>query len=242
MQARIDRMDELGQMIIKTSAILGMSFSRRMLDTMLPKRITSETVNECMTKIGRELVFCCAYADNKHYVPKSNKPQKYDCKCVGSTQQINDCKMLVFKSSTLQETAYEMYTESLRRKIHIKAGRYLEAQAHRCPSCGGGDFIPDEAVTVSANAAQAANDQAMNMPPEDINTLDIVYKKRRSSSANSQSPIFKMRKQVMMAESSAAAQDTQEKAVTETGAVDVIEPIHNMSSDQFLTEKRKYTL
>ena len=58
-QARIDRMEELEQMIIKTSAILGMAFSRRMLDTILPKKITQKMVQDCMHLIAESSIFCC---------------------------------------------------------------------------------------------------------------------------------------------------------------------------------------
>ena len=199
MQARIDRMDELGQMIVKTSAILGMSFARRMLDTMLPKKITATMVQRCMRQIADEQIFACALlAENQataaaeHVSAVQQRGAQFLCHCPRSTAQaqkertINDCQTLCFKSSLLQETAYEMYTESLRRKIHIKAARYLEAQAHKCSACGGGDFIP---------ATQSLPSQTM--PPENLELLEVRRRSQRTSTGGPpqvRNPISKLRK------------------------------------------------
>ena len=217
MQARIDRMDELGQMVVKTSAILGMSFSRRMLDTLLPKKITASTVQRCMREIGDEQIFGCALVAEKqpqHSGTVQQRGAQFECACPGTAvstmreKTINDCQTLCFKSSTLQETAYEMYTESLRRKIHIKAARYLESQAHKCNACGGGDFMPS-----------ALSPPSQEMPPEDIATLEVRARSARSGSASSsvKSPISKLRKASLMVDTAATAEATKSHSQQGTG-------------------------
>ena len=93
-QARIDRMEELEQMIIKTSAILGMAFSRRMLDTILPKKITQKMVQDCMHLIAESSIFCCDSLLDNTQVDLYNICLMFTCKEAwrGSSTYLTCCQ------------------------------------------------------------------------------------------------------------------------------------------------------
>ena len=59
-QARIDRMEELDQTIIKTAAVLGLMFPRRMLEAILQVRVSSEGVSDSLERLAKAGVFACA--------------------------------------------------------------------------------------------------------------------------------------------------------------------------------------
>ena len=54
---------------------------------------------------------------------------------------IDDCEMLQFVHTYIQETAYGLWTESQRKALHEASALFLESQAHKCKNCGGGGFI-----------------------------------------------------------------------------------------------------
>ena len=58
------------------------------------------------------------------------------------TQPISNCRYLRFTSTLMQETAYDLFLSDQRRRLHRTAALYLESQAHKCDSCGGGEFLP----------------------------------------------------------------------------------------------------
>ena len=190
MQGRIDRMNEIGQMLVKTAAILGFRFPRRMLNAMMPKKVTPGQIYACMEVICQEHIFACAAAFTN--TSGTNLAQglksKFVCQCVMdkpiAERRINDCKWLCFRSATLQETAYEMYTEALRRKIHIKAARYMETNAHRCTACGGGEFLSPYSVQ------------------EESGPQGHGYKRH---SLVSKEPVSKLRKTVLLADTRSTA-------------------------------------
>lgn len=42
----------------------------------------------------------------------------------------------------MQETAYEVLLQNQRIELHVSCAKFLEDQTYKCPSCGGGDFVP----------------------------------------------------------------------------------------------------
>ena len=51
------------------------------------------------------------------------------------------CMCLKFTNTYMQETAYALWLEDQRRALHERAAMFLESQAHKCRSCGGGGFV-----------------------------------------------------------------------------------------------------
>ena len=60
---------------------------------------------------------------------------------------MQNSQFVVFQAASTQETAYEMFTQESRKTLHIGAAQFLEAQAHKCQACGGGDFITQLMIT-----------------------------------------------------------------------------------------------
>ena len=192
MQSRIDHMNEVGQMVVKTAAILGFRFPRRMLNAMMPRKVTPGQLQKCFEMISHENIFACAAAFTN--MSGTNLAQgmksKFTCHCNMpkpiAERNISDCKWLCFRSATLQETAYEMYTEGLRRNIHIKAARYMETNAHRCTACGGGEFLSPFAA-------------------DDVNTEGQSWKRH---SLVTKEPVSKLRKNVLLSNTRSSAPST----------------------------------
>lgn len=46
-----------------------------------------------------------------------------------------------FCTPLLREGAYELWLEDQKKALHLKCATFLEHKAHKCRSCGGGDFI-----------------------------------------------------------------------------------------------------
>lgn len=154
-QARIDHMAEIDQMIVKTAAVLGLNYPRKMLDALLDERITEIKINESLARLTENGYFECGSQPSdgsqqpqqvttvalSKRLSKVEKTFVYTCHCLNSQGCAATCQQLRFQWATIQETAYEMYTENLRRQLHVKAAKFLELQAHKCQICGGGDFV-----------------------------------------------------------------------------------------------------
>ena len=155
-QARIDRMEEMDQMIVKTAAVLGLSFPKKMLRSLLDKKLQRQKLNEALARLAENGIFDCAAPgqDNAstHLLPSreierkthnsDKKNFKYICHCPNTKPDrentLEHCILLGFQTATIQETAYEMFTENLRRQLHVKAAEFIEFQPIKCPGCGGG--------------------------------------------------------------------------------------------------------
>ena len=121
-QARIDRMKELDQLVVKNASILGMSFPRVMLKAILPSSTTEDILRKALRRMADSGIFVCASrwkaASAKASILKeSNKGDKNVCECPnenGATVErpLYECKYMRFQSASTQETAYQMYLES----------------------------------------------------------------------------------------------------------------------------------
>lgn len=79
-------------------------------------------------------VYCGCYADEMTKVINLSRlmtpsgPKKH-------------CLYLKFVNTYVQETTYSLWLEDQRKELHEKAAMFLESQAHKCKSCGGGGFV-----------------------------------------------------------------------------------------------------
>ena len=51
------------------------------------------------------------------------------------------CLHLKFVNTYVQETTYSLWLEDQKKELHERAAMFLESQAHKCKSCGGGGFV-----------------------------------------------------------------------------------------------------
>ena len=148
-QARIDRMEELDQLIIKTAAILGMSFPRPVLEAVLPENIPGLRFSNSLQRLSDCGIFICAYPIYGRGASQCKSRELIKtatCVCpledgASVEKPMQECQFICFYSASIQETTYDMFLENTRRKLHLKAAQFLESQAHKCGACGGGNFL-----------------------------------------------------------------------------------------------------
>ncbi|XP_029438115.1 adenylate cyclase type 10-like [Rhinatrema bivittatum] len=58
------------------------------------------------------------------------------------------CKVMRFCSPLLQETACELWSGEQLKALHLRCANFLENYAHKCSSCGGGNFIFGHSLVV----------------------------------------------------------------------------------------------
>ncbi|XP_046753179.1 LOW QUALITY PROTEIN: adenylate cyclase type 10-like [Diprion similis] len=151
-----DALSPLDQLLLKTAAVLGETFNRYMLTTLLE----STTEREFALAIKRlyELkILACAMGDFKRnsgamvHLRKFrniNTSSEIRCACTGIaiTEACADlpkyasCGLIRFKISMFRDTMYRLLTENHKVEIHDKALKYLQQRTRRCEACGGGHF------------------------------------------------------------------------------------------------------
>ncbi len=164
---RIDRLSPPGQMSLKCASVIGTTFSKPMLGAIVPNSnpvVFHQSLN-ALTEAG--MIECAAAAQvrNMHtdidtrsglHLPLDDP--NLDCPCLhrgyfhvkpsSSSRHhitvhppLDECHLLQFVHTYLQETAYALWTETQRKALHESAAVFLENQAHKCTNCGGGGFI-----------------------------------------------------------------------------------------------------
>ncbi|XP_071962575.1 adenylate cyclase type 10-like [Antedon mediterranea] len=167
LMARIDRMKPSEQMVVKCAAILGVTFTRKMLEVIVPNCNTRKLRRSLQT-LMQTRVFECATppsdaTQTRRLSVKISSQQGYsnrmkgqiECYCRGTEDDatedweesfqclpITSCRFLRFCSTLMQETAYGLFLINQRKTLHEQSAVFLESQAHKCKHCGGGDFIP----------------------------------------------------------------------------------------------------
>ena len=133
-QARIDRMGEAEQMILKCAAILGMTFHREMLECLLPDRyrvVLTMALNRLAAQDILECLWLKFYIKSESYdITSDVELAQPGCRC--PNRRGSSCQAFRFLSHTTQETAYEMFVESSRQSLHLLAAQFLESRNHTC--------------------------------------------------------------------------------------------------------------
>ena len=207
---RIDHMSPSEQMTLKCAATVGTSFSRAMLEAVVPNcnaQVFHRSLNT-LAEVG--IIECaiaaevrnmhsdihsrsvhhlpiddpnlhCACLSQKHHATSLHVPHKH-----GNTSHIHppvdECEMLQFVHTYIQETAYGLLTESQRRALHESAALFLESQAHKCKNCGGGGFI---AGGHQPNYERKASKSATPAGRAFVGTTNVRNKLRRRSTVGS---------------------------------------------------------
>lgn len=165
-------MDTTDQMVVKCASILGVSFTQTLLCNVLPK-VSTGRLGSSIRRLMNQFIFVCDQRRQMVGPSMSSSDESAElteCTCkemLPKNAPDTDvyCQWLRFVSSTVQETAYEMFVENTRQHLHRSAALYYEQQAHRCQACGGGNFLSDanlEPNTSSTNM-HADEEQQRNM-------------------------------------------------------------------------------
>ncbi|CAH1791954.1 unnamed protein product [Owenia fusiformis] len=211
MMARMDRMEPSDQMLIKCASIIGAKFSRKMVEVIMPnqipekikasiKRLMESGILECASDSLAQMKESKIWNQNSGGIGKdihalSLLTSKAECYCPrpdgkpGPNDSVTNCQFLRFHNGLMQETAYETFLGEQRRMLHIEAAGFLESQAHKCPSCGGGEFIAWQSLNnvVAERNRRESNVKEMNKHPKSITRgsikVDRQFKRDRRSSA-----------------------------------------------------------
>ena len=207
---RIDHMSPSEQMTLKCAAVVGTSFNRAMLEAVVPNH-NPQVFHQSLNTLAEVGIFECAVAAevrnmhsdihsrSVHHLP--NDDPNLHCNCLsqkhhatslhvphkhGITSHIHppvdECEMLQFVHTYIQETAYGLLTESQRRALHESAALFLESQAHKCKNCGGGGFI---AGGHQPNYERKASKSATPAGRAFVGTTNVRNKLRRRSTMGS---------------------------------------------------------
>ncbi|CAD5120287.1 DgyrCDS8863 [Dimorphilus gyrociliatus] len=135
-QAQLDRLNQAEEIFIKYAAVCGRTFERFLLQTIAEKFLSDYTAKfqRIIQNLTENEFFCCAnFPEEASFNPKL-------CYCYperGPLKSTSTCPCLTikFKSDIVQQAAYEMVLESLRRKIHKEIVFYFEKSDKKCPAC-----------------------------------------------------------------------------------------------------------
>ncbi|OWF53352.1 adenylate cyclase type 10-like isoform X2 [Mizuhopecten yessoensis] len=133
---RIDSMRASEQLIVKCAAVLGTSFSRDMVETILPK-VQRVKARKCFKQLAFNGIFECANIPAGRYnqmMQGRDDTISWDtCYCVKEENlYVRDlCNKMRFRNALIQQTAYETLMESQRLELHAKSAEYLEKQADK---------------------------------------------------------------------------------------------------------------
>lgn len=177
---RIDHMSATEQMTLKCAAILGTSFTRTMLQAIVPN-YSSASFHAALNTLAQAGIIECAVAAEARSLQSDLQTRSKDqlplddpqhhCPCLHSSllhspnhasttlhakdhPPVDQCEMLQFVHAYVQETAYGLWTDSQRTSLHESAALYLESQAHKCTNCGGGGFLTGHKTSTTAKKQQ----------------------------------------------------------------------------------------
>lgn len=127
------------QLVIRTAAVIGQIFSRRLLSAMLgyPKE---ELLGETIKCLFEEEVFDCA---TKYITLGVLSDHMTQCVCVehgSSFEKCGYCKLIYFKDRNLRLEIYNLCLASERKELHVKISNFLENEDKSCPLCFTCDF------------------------------------------------------------------------------------------------------
>lgn len=134
--AKIDSMRATEQLIVKCASVLGETFTRDMIESILPRvnRIKARKSFRVLRKTG---IFECANLYNPHYSKFSKDTTEEDsalaCYCPVFDEDVdrNLCNLMKFTNKTMMDTCYQLLMESQRKALHASSADYLEREADK---------------------------------------------------------------------------------------------------------------
>ena len=161
--ARFDHLPPDAQMVLKCASVLGTTFSRAMLATIVPNNMTDQVFNRTIASLASYGLIECHHAAqfSDHSCSVVSLTEQFQCPCIvlrrhrsmapsasivsvdrsnHTAMFINECQLLEFVHPYVRDTLYDLWTNSQRKKLHKSAALFLESQAHKCQNCGGGGF------------------------------------------------------------------------------------------------------
>ncbi|XP_073176513.1 adenylate cyclase type 10-like [Lepidochelys kempii] len=161
--AQLDSLSPSEQMAVKCAAVIGHTFTPELLLYILPEWTNKKMEETLMSLIcshvfeyvGKETRATQAVGSchlHTHLGPltmQSLGPE--DSEDVGAAApsfslqeelgMLQQDQAMRFCTPLLREGAYELWLGDQKKALHLKCATFLEHKAHKCRSCGGGDFV-----------------------------------------------------------------------------------------------------
>ncbi|EMP32358.1 Adenylate cyclase type 10 [Chelonia mydas] len=161
--AQLDSLSPSEQMAVKCAAVIGHTFTPELLLYILPEwtnkkmeeTLMSLIISHVFEYVGKETRATQAVGSchlHTHLGPQTVQslgPE--DSEDVGAAApsfslqeelgMLQRDQAMRFCTPLLREGAYELWLGDQKKALHLKCAAFLEHKAHKCRSCGGGDFI-----------------------------------------------------------------------------------------------------
>ncbi|XP_078535263.1 adenylate cyclase type 10 isoform X2 [Lissotriton helveticus] len=159
--AQLDHMSTSEQMAVKCASVIGQTFLFKLLHHILPERSQKKVVQTLMSLV-KSRIFECASPRPEN---RNERGKMGFCFCPKETTESESrmylpelkgwpCKTMRFCTPLLQETAYELWLREQVTELHLKCANFLEKGAHKCESCGGGEFIFEHRLATETISSQ----------------------------------------------------------------------------------------
>uniref|UniRef100_A0A8C8S0T7 Guanylate cyclase domain-containing protein n=1 Tax=Pelusios castaneus TaxID=367368 RepID=A0A8C8S0T7_9SAUR len=127
--AQLDSLSPSEQMAVKCAAVIGHTFTPELLLYILPEWTNRKMEETLLTLVDSHVFEYCGKEASRSFSLQEEP---------GMLQQ---GQMMQFCTPLLREGAYELWLEDQKKALHLKCATFLKHKAHKCRSCGGGDFI-----------------------------------------------------------------------------------------------------
>ncbi|XP_039261780.2 adenylate cyclase type 10-like [Styela clava] len=176
--ARLDRMMQYDQLIVKCAAVIGENFSRKMLTSVVPG-YQKDKFQQSIFQLMRLRVFQCASIMTAKETLETQKSlgrpsHGITCDCRANLKHDEDddeehnytgelaeediaarCEQLMFINSLVRETAYDLWLESQRKSLHEACACYLETKINEVLITGTTDDAIAKQFRLSKNISSS---------------------------------------------------------------------------------------
>ncbi|XP_052632500.1 adenylate cyclase type 10-like, partial [Harpia harpyja] len=156
--AQLDRIKPLKQMVLKFAAVIGPVFTTQLLSHILPDGMRHKTNCLLDMLVSDSILKWLKTTEVPEDVRDPTKGPGTSRQAGSGVERPSPSKktterqsgVLVFRVPLLREAAYELWPERQRVALHRKCAAFLERHAHKCKSCGQGDFVAFHRFTVTS--------------------------------------------------------------------------------------------
>ncbi|XP_052635706.1 adenylate cyclase type 10-like [Harpia harpyja] len=155
--AQLDRIKPLKQTVLKFAAVIGPVFTTQLLSHILPDGMRHKMNCLLDMLVSDNILKWLKTTEVPEDVRDPTKRPGTSRQAGSGVERPSPSKktterqsgVLVFCVPLPREAAYELWPERQRVALHRKCAAFLERHAHKCKSCGQGDFVAFHRFTVT---------------------------------------------------------------------------------------------
>ncbi|XP_052635763.1 adenylate cyclase type 10-like [Harpia harpyja] len=155
--AQLDRIKPLKQTVLKFAAVIGPVFTTQLLSHILPDGMRHKMNCLLDMLVSDNILKWLKTTEVPEDVRDPTKGPGTSRQAGSGVERPSPSKktterqsgVLVFCVPLPREAAYELWPERQRVALHRKCAAFLERHAHKCKSCGQGDFVAFHRFTVT---------------------------------------------------------------------------------------------